>query len=85
MDVATEQLDRLIETRSTKEPDPDELEPSYMESVRRWNARRRNQNRREWVQYFDHLAHSLRARAAEYEQRSKQLLEETTNGRKRHE
>ncbi len=34
MDVATD-LDRLIERRADKTPDPDELEPSYAESIRR--------------------------------------------------
>ena len=39
MDVATEQLDRLIERRATSDPDPDEREESYMESVRRFHAK----------------------------------------------
>jgi hypothetical protein len=44
LDVATDQLDKLIERRSDAAPDPDELEPSYAESVRRYHARRRNED-----------------------------------------
>lgn len=38
MDVATDQLDRLIERRSTSDPDPDEREESYMQSVRAYHV-----------------------------------------------
>lgn len=73
MDVATEQLDRLIERRAGKEPDPDELEPSYAESVQRFHAHRRQQNRALWYAYFANLADCLRA--DEYERRAAALLE----------
>ena len=43
MDLATEQLDGLIERRGSREPDPDEVEPSYMASVRRFHARQRDE------------------------------------------
>ena len=42
MDLATDQLDKLIERRASSDPDPDEREESYMESVRRYHARRRD-------------------------------------------
>lgn len=76
MEVAERELDRMIERRSGKAPDPEELEPSYAESVRRFNARRRQQNRALWFAYFSNLARNLRARADEYEQRAEKLLEE---------
>ena len=44
MDVATEQLDRLIERRATSDPDPDEREESYMESVRRYREKERREH-----------------------------------------
>jgi hypothetical protein len=44
MDLATDQLDRLIERRSSSNPDPDELEPSYMESVRRYREKERREH-----------------------------------------
>lgn len=43
MDVATEQLDRLIERRVSSDPDLDEREESYMASVRRFHARQRDE------------------------------------------
>lgn len=81
MEIADRELEYMIECRAPKEPDRDELEPSYTESVRRWNARRREENRALWSEYFDHLAHSLRARADEYEQRAEELLETTSRRR----
>ncbi len=39
MDVATDQLDHLIERRASSDTDPDEREESYMESVRAYHAR----------------------------------------------
>lgn len=50
MDVATDQLDALIERRAKSNPDPDELEPSYAESVRRYREKERQ----------DHLWQRLR-------------------------
>ena len=44
MDVATDQLDKLIERRSTSDPDPDEREESYMESVRAYHARQHREH-----------------------------------------
>jgi hypothetical protein len=45
-EAADAELVRMIERRSRKgEVDSDEFEPFYMESVRRYNARRREENR----------------------------------------
>ena len=68
------ELDRLIEKRSRKEPDPDEREELWKESVRRYNARRQEEIRTEWHGYFSRLAGTLRARAKEYDQRAEALL-----------
>jgi hypothetical protein len=74
-EAADVELVRMIERRSRKgEVDPDELEPCYMESVRRYNARRREQNRLAWCDYFSHLAGSLRVRAEEYDRRAQTLM-----------
>jgi hypothetical protein len=51
------------------EVDPDEREELWKASVRRYNARRREENCTAWCDYFSRLAGSLRARAAEYDQR----------------
>jgi hypothetical protein len=70
-------LDAFIERRSRKgEADRDEQEELWKESVRRYNARRREENRLAWCDYFSRLAGSLRARADEYERRARALLEE---------
>jgi hypothetical protein len=45
-------------------------EAAWRESVRRYNARRREENRRAWCDYFSRLAGSLRARAAECDRRA---------------
>ena len=74
------ELDRLIEKRSSKEMDPDEREELWKESVRRYNARRREENRREWGDYFCRLAGFLRARADEYDHRARALSEDRGEG-----
>jgi hypothetical protein len=70
-EMAEKQLDILIERRSRKgEVDPDGREEAWKASVRRYNARQREQNRAAWCDYFSRLAGSLRERAAEYDQRT---------------
>ncbi len=58
----------MIERRS-RQKDPDEGSELWQESVRRYNARLREENRLAWCEYFSRLASSLRARAEEYDQR----------------
>ena len=55
-------LDRLISKRASQDrrPDPDELEPGYVESVRRFNARQRAENRAAWSEYHRGQAERLR-------------------------
>ena len=60
------ELDRLIERRS-RQVDPDEEHELWQESVRRYNARRREENRLAWCDYFSHLAGSLRTKTEEYD------------------
>ena len=67
-------LNRLIERRS-RQRDADEESELWKESVRRYNARRREENRLAWCDYFSHLAGSLRARAEEYDHRAQALME----------
>jgi hypothetical protein len=79
MDVArTEPADaelmRMIERRSRKgEVDPDEREELWKESVRRYIARRQQELRAEWCDYFERLAACLRTRAEEYDHRARAL------------
>jgi hypothetical protein len=81
MDVADRELDRMIERRSRNgETVSDEHEELWKEYVRRYNARRREENRRAWCEYFCRLAGSLRARAEEYDHRARALLENRGEG-----
>jgi hypothetical protein len=67
-------LNRLIERRS-RQKDPEEEGKAWQESVRRYNARRREENRLPWCDYFERLSACLRARAEEYDQRAQMLME----------
>lgn len=57
---AVSDLDKLIERRSRRDPTPDELEPSYAESVCRYNAAREAERRAAWSDY--HRVHAERLR-----------------------
>jgi hypothetical protein len=60
-EAADRELVRMIERRSRKgEVDPDELQPFYMESVRRYNARRREEMRAAWCEHHQGQAARLR-------------------------
>ena len=74
-EMVERELDAMIERRS-RQKDPDEEHEIWQESVRRYNAKRREENRLAWCDYFSHLASALRARAEEYDHRSRALLEE---------
>jgi hypothetical protein len=78
MDIASgelveRELDTMIERRS-RQKDPDEESEAWQESVRRYNARRNEENRLAWCDYFSRLARSLRVRAQEYDQRAQMLM-----------
>ena len=61
-EAADAELVRMIERRSRKgEIDPDALEPGYMESVHRYNARRREELDLERYEY--HRGQAVRLRA----------------------
>ena len=81
-DAAEAELSRMIEKRSRNgEVDPDEREEAWKASVRRYNARRREENRLAWCEHFSRLAGSLRARAEEYDQRAALLQDRGEAGR----
>jgi hypothetical protein len=50
-------------------------------SVAAYNARRREENRLAWCDYFGRIAASLRSRAEEYDHRVQALLEDRGEGR----
>jgi hypothetical protein len=73
-------LNRLIEKRSSRETDPDERDELWKASVAAYNARRREEHRRQWCDYFRRIATSLRSRAEEYDHRAQALLEDRGEG-----
>lgn len=75
-------MDRLIAKRTSQERrlDPDEQEELWKASVRRYNARRREENRLAWCDHFERLAACLRARAEEYDHRAQTLMEDEPKG-----
>jgi predicted metal-dependent peptidase len=73
-ELVERELDTMIERRS-RQKDPDEESELWKESVRRYNARQREDNRLAWQNYFSRLAGSLRARAEEYDHRAQALME----------
>jgi len=62
-DTVDAELDRLISKRASQvlRPDPDEREEGYMESVRRFNEKRRQMARLEWQAF--HCGQAERHRA----------------------
>ena len=73
--VETE-LNRLIARPSRQEIGPDERDELWKASVAAYSARRREENRLAWCDYFGRLAANLRSRAQEYDHRAKVLLED---------
>jgi hypothetical protein len=75
-EAVDEELDRLISRRASQDrrPDPNEQHELWRESVRRYNARRREERSLQWCDYFSRLAGSLQVRAEEYDQRAQTLM-----------
>jgi hypothetical protein len=81
-DVRDRELSRLIERRAESNPDPDETEPGYVESVQRHNACRREENRQAWAAFHEGQAASLRQTLenliVEHERKATELLRGAT-------
>jgi hypothetical protein len=86
-DTVDLELDRLISRRASQDtrPDPDELEPGYVESVRRFNARQRAENRAAWSEFHRGQAErhkrTLEGLVAHHEAEAEKLME--TNEQRR--
>jgi hypothetical protein len=78
-EMVERELDAMIERRS-RQKNPDEASTLWQECVRRYNARKREENRLAWCDYFSRLAGSLRARAEEYDQRAARLEDRGEGG-----
>ena len=67
--------EKLLTRRHDPGPDADLLEPTYRESVRRFNERRRRENRDRWVAFYSGMAQLHRRLADEHEAKAEALLE----------
>jgi hypothetical protein len=78
-EMVDSELDRLITGRADRGSRPDALEPSYRESVRRFNARRRAENAAAWREYHrdqaGRLRRNLEALIAGHEEMAEKLQE----------
>jgi hypothetical protein len=68
--------ERTLTRRSPPGPDLDLLEPTYAESVRRYNRRRTAFHREKWIQHYRHMEQLHRNLAAEHQQRADALMRE---------
>jgi hypothetical protein len=78
-DTIDAELDRLICKRASQDrrPDPDEQEEAWKSSVRAYTARRQEENRLAWCDYFGRLSASVRSpRTEEYDHGAQALLED---------
>jgi hypothetical protein len=80
-EMVKRELNAMIERRSRKgEVDTDEFDPGYMESVRRYNARRREEMRAEWCEHHQGQAARLRttleALIADHEQQAERYRDQ---------
>ena len=57
-----------------------ELEEFWRASEIRVEKKRREENKNAWIDYFEHLAHSCRKRAEEYDAKAEALLEDQPKG-----
>jgi hypothetical protein len=68
-EMVEKELDAMIERRS-RQKDPEEASEGWQEGVRRYNVRRREENRLAWCDYCFRLARSLWARTEECDRRA---------------
>jgi hypothetical protein len=84
-EAADIELVRMIERRSRKgEMDRDELDAGYMESVRRYQEKRRAQARYKWqlhhTAHAERLRRTLEALAAHHEEQAAKLMDVRAKG-----
>lgn len=75
-DRADIELNRLITKRHDPRDGDTLLEPTYAESVRRYNRRREEENRSEWGDFHEKMAQLHRWLADEHARKAAQLVED---------
>jgi hypothetical protein len=66
--------ERTLTRREGLDPDADFLEPSYKESVRRYNARRTAFHREKWISFYRRMEQLHRTLAAEHQRKADALM-----------
>ncbi len=85
-DTVDADLDRLISRRASQDrrPDPDDLEPGYMESVRAYEEKRRQMARLEWHAFHcgqaERVRRTLEELAAYHEEQAAKLMDVQPKG-----
>jgi hypothetical protein len=77
---AEKSLDEFVNSRSKSKDKANEVEAMYAASARRHHARLREQNRWEWIRFFEHMRALHSSLAREHEARARALLEEPGGG-----
>ena len=75
-DPADRELEKLITKRHDPRGGDALLEPTYAESVRRYNARREEENRSEWGNFHEKMARLHAWLSEEHAQKAKSCGEE---------
>jgi hypothetical protein len=79
-EMVEKELDILIERRSRREPDPDEREELWKESVRRYHTAKHEELRAAWCEYHQAKASGLRATLEELINYHETQLQKLQNG-----
>ncbi len=69
-------LDQFIERRARDREDANREEEAWKESTRRVNAKRREENRLAWIDYYGRMHHAHLGIAEDHARRRAQLLAE---------
>jgi hypothetical protein len=73
IEAGERELDRLISRQYDRRPDPIQREESYLESVRHFNERQREENRQRWYAYHTGMASLHRSLADEHQGKAERL------------
>lgn len=76
MDVAADQLDQLIDKRARGNEAENAREMIWKDSVRRFQARRREQRRWQWIRHHEHMCELHEDLAREHAQKAAALSAE---------
>ncbi len=76
LDKANAEVDAFIDKRDKQREAVNAREEGWRQSVREHHARRREQNRWEWIRYFETLSENHQKTSERYRERADALLKE---------